>query len=180
MTHVENGVASRTLAEKSDPNADALRNGVMTTAEAQRLIYEDKISRYLMPGTALAFGDALTFRVLRGSNLARCPLFKNAKGEIKHSGRDWSLNDWYTATSGELGEAGNILKKIRRGDMTLHEAKPMLARELADVVIYLDLLAAEAGIDLDQAVLETFNAKSAQLELDLFMTPRGFVREHRD
>jgi NTP pyrophosphatase (non-canonical NTP hydrolase) len=68
-----------------------------------------------------------------------------------------------TACVGELGEAANVLKKVRRGDLTLDEARPKLTMEFADVVIYLDIMTKQAGIDLGQAVMETFNAKSVKV-----------------
>lgn len=107
--------------------------------------------------------DGLTFNTLRGGNEARLPEFKNSKGEMAHTevdGSDWSLNDWAVAMIGEAGEACNVLKKIRRGDLTLEEARPKLTQEFADVIIYLDLLAKRAGINLGEAVIETFNVKS--------------------
>lgn len=110
--------------------------------------------------------DGLTFNTLRNGNRARLPEFKNNKGETAHTkgdGTDWSLNDWMVACLGELGEAANVLKKVRRGDLTLEDAMPMLTQEFADVVIYLDLLSAQAGIDLGQAVIETFNTKSVKV-----------------
>lgn len=110
--------------------------------------------------------DGLTFNTLRGGNIARLPEFKNNKGEVAHSqadGSDWSLNDWMTACVGELGEAANVLKKVRRGDLTLDEARSKLTMEFADVVIYLDIMAKQAGIDLGEAVTETFNAKSVKV-----------------
>ena len=110
----------------------------------------------------------LSFDVLRAANTARLPTFKNAKGELSHPVRDghndnWSLNDWCTAVTGELGEAANILKKIRRGDFTLEEARIELAKELADVQIYLDLLALAAGINLGQATVDKFNEVSVRV-----------------
>lgn len=110
--------------------------------------------------------DGLTFNTLRRGNAARLPEFRNNKGNVAHDkadGSDWSLNDWAVAVTGELGEACNVLKKVRRGDLTLDEARPMLMQEFADVVIYMDLLAAQAGIDLGQAVMDTFNTKSAKV-----------------
>lgn len=91
--------------------------------------------------------NPLRFSALREANFARCPLFKNAKGETRHSGLDWSSSDWLVATLGEMGEAANILKKIRRGDMDVVEARPFLVQEFADTVIYLDMLAQDCGID---------------------------------
>lgn len=109
--------------------------------------------------------DGLTFNVLRAANKNRLPTFKNAKGEISHpDGHDnWSLTDWTTAVAGELGEAANIIKKIRRGDMTLEEARPALAKELADTQTYLDLLAMAAGIDLGRATIDKFNEVSERV-----------------
>jgi NTP pyrophosphatase (non-canonical NTP hydrolase) len=110
--------------------------------------------------------NGLTFNTLRGGNEARLPEFKNSKGETAHAkddGSDWSLNDWMVACMGELGEAANVLKKVRRGDLSLEEARARLTMEFADVVIYLDLMAKQAGIDLGEAVMQTFNAKSKQV-----------------
>lgn len=108
--------------------------------------------------------NGLTFNTLRAGNQKRLPEFRNNKGELSHTGfNDWSLNDWATAVTGELGEACNILKKVRRGDLSLEEARPKLTQEFADVVIYMDLLAAAAGIDLGKAVMETFNTKSVKV-----------------
>lgn len=108
----------------------------------------------------------LDFDSLRYANLLRLPEFKNARGEPAHAspdGSDWSLGEWCNATLGELGEAANIIKKVRRGDMTLDEARPLLAREFADVVIYLDLLAYRAGVDLGNAVVEKWNETSVKI-----------------
>lgn len=110
--------------------------------------------------------DGLTFNTLRGGNTARLPEFRNNKGEIAHvqaDGSDWSLNDWMTACVGELGESANILKKVRRGDLTIEEARPKLKMEFADVVIYLDIMAKQAGINLGEAVMDTFNEKSIKI-----------------
>lgn len=82
----------------------------------------------------------------------------------------WSLSDWFTATMGELGEAANVAKKLNRerdgipgNDKTPDELKAMLQEEIADVFIYLDLLAQSEGIDLTQAVIEKFNKTSAKV-----------------
>lgn len=110
--------------------------------------------------------DGLTFNTLRRANKVRLPEFKNNKGVTAHDkddGSDWSLNDWAVAVTGELGESCNVLKKVRRGDLTLDEARPVLRQEFADVIIYMDILAKQVGIDLGQAVIETFNAKSIKV-----------------
>lgn len=110
--------------------------------------------------------NGLSFRTLRAANLARLPEFKNAQGEPAHlqpDGSDWSLSDWCTAVTGELGEAANLIKKIRREDFTLAELEKSLADELADVAIYLDILAFRAGIDLGHAIESKWNATSERV-----------------
>ena len=94
----------------------------------------------------------LDFATLRATNVDRCE-------EVFHPLHSWSPNDWATALAGEVGEACNMLKKMRRG-----EDIPTIdiAKELADSVIYLDLLAARLGINLGEAVREKFNLVSDQ------------------
>lgn len=110
--------------------------------------------------------STLTFGTLREANLRRLPQFKNRKGEPAHSepdGSDWSLSAWSNAVLGELGEAANIIKKIERGDLTLDEARPELAREFADVQTYLDILAYRAGVDLGAATIQKWNEVSERV-----------------
>lgn len=110
--------------------------------------------------------DGLTFNALRGANTARLPTFRNARGELAHSepdGSDWCLSQWSNAVLGELGEAANIIKKVERGDMTLDEAREDLAKEFADVVTYLDILAMRAGVNLGQATMDKFNEISVRV-----------------
>lgn len=91
----------------------------------------------------------------------------------------WSISDWFTAVMGELGEAANIAKKLNRvrdgiigNEETPEELQAKLAQELADTFIYLDLLAQRAGIDLESAVVATFNTKSSKIGYSEFlMTP---------
>ena len=112
----------------------------------------------------------LTFDDLRQANMRRLPQFKNARGERAHKyadGSDWSLGDWMTALTGEVGEAANIIKKICRDDFTLDVARPDLADEFADIVTYLDLLAFRCDINLGKAVRRKFNLKSIQVGSDV-------------
>lgn len=109
--------------------------------------------------------DGLTFNVLREANQRRVPEFRDKQGRICHApdGSDWKLSGWSNATFGELGEAANIIKKIERGDFTLEQARAHLADELADVAIYLDILAWRADIDLGQAIVDKFNRVSIRV-----------------
>jgi NTP pyrophosphatase (non-canonical NTP hydrolase) len=82
---------------------------------------------------------------------------------------------WGNAMAGECGEACNVVKKIDR-DGWSEELQSKLAKELADVVTYADLLAARFGIDLGKAVAMKFNEVServgSELRLDEEMSRR--------
>lgn len=109
---------------------------------------------------------SLLFAELRSANEERCKHFRNRKGEICHGEQgvdDWSPNDWMTAIAGEVGELAGVLKKVRRGDIDWDEALLKASHEMADVVIYLDLLASRLNIDLGQAVRRKFNLKSEEV-----------------
>lgn len=109
--------------------------------------------------------NGLTFNTLREANLRRVPEFRDKHGNLCHVDglTGWMLSQWSNAVCGELGEAANLIKKIERGDYTLDEAREDLGRELADVVTYLDLLAARAGIDLGRATTAKFNEVSERV-----------------
>lgn len=72
---------------------------------------------------------------------------------------------------GESGEAGNVVKKLRRVE-TDHIGRPgeqdtavllaKLGAELADTIIYADLLATYYGIDLASAIVKKFNQTSEE------------------
>lgn len=125
--------------------------------------------------------DGLTFNVLREANMKRLPQFKNKKGEPAHSmpdGSDWTLGEWANAVTGELGEASNIIKKVRRGDLSLEEAKQDLADELADVATHLDILAFRAGINLGAAIIDKFNRVSERVGSSIRITEDGSDWKH--
>src|SRR5579872_3640171 len=96
----------------------------------------------------------LTFDKFRKANLKRCE-------KHFHKLEEWSLTDWGCAVAGEVGEACNICKKIKRGDFPtspeLIMAQQLLGKEIADAVTYLDLLAARAGLSLDEILIQKFN-----------------------
>jgi NTP pyrophosphatase (non-canonical NTP hydrolase) len=107
----------------------------------------------------------LTFNDLSFTNLARCRRW--------HPGfplDDWTGADWGNAAAGEMGEACNVVKKLRRldvghpgaNDPGMLELVDQLGEEIADTVIYLDLLAQHYGIDLPAAIVAKFNAVSVR------------------
>jgi NTP pyrophosphatase (non-canonical NTP hydrolase) len=105
---------------------------------------------------------ALTFEALREGNLLR--------QEYWGGSDNWTLADWSNAVAGEVGEACNVVKKLRRFDLgttgNKHSAqfyRDQLQAEIGDVLIYLDLLANKAGLDLGACARHSFNAKSVEL-----------------
>ncbi len=116
--------------------------------------------------------NGLSFNTLREANLKRLPQFRDKKGRLSHPGEggdgsNWSLAEWACAVTGELGELCNVLKKVKRGDLLMDEARPEIAKELADVVTYLDILAMRCGVNLGEATMEKFNEVSRRVGSDI-------------
>lgn len=106
-------------------------------------------------------GGELSFEKLREVNVRRCE-------QVFHDIDDWSPTDWACAMAGETGEACNFAKKMRRGENTTRDKDTgqeipivlAIGYELADAVIYADLLAARLGLDLGEMVQQKFNVVS--------------------
>lgn len=74
--------------------------------------------------------------------------------------------------AGETGEACNVIKKLeraRQGWRGSTDTIEHLAEELADVIICVDLIAMQLGIDLGEAVRAKFNATSAKQKLSMML-----------
>jgi len=102
-------------------------------------------------------------RTMRAINVDRCV------NGFKHALDYWSIMEWGCAIGGESGELLNVLKKIQREKQGLPGSRLGVAaveevgKEIADIVLYCDLLAAQFGIDLAEAITNKFNATSAKL-----------------
>jgi hypothetical protein len=107
----------------------------------------------------------LTLTQISTINRARC--------ERWHPGfpsDGWTGADWSNAMQGEAGEAGNIVKKLRRVEFGLTQAAGdshedlvgRLALEIGDTFLYLDLLAQHYGLALADCVVATFNRVSVR------------------
>lgn len=111
--------------------------------------------------------EHLTFEELRHTNLNRCNLSFFPIDT-------WSEADWGVAIAGEVGEACNFIKKRRRlrysGDSAI--SVHGVANELADVVIYADLLCSRMGVRLEDAVSRKFNEVSDRVGSDLKIPER--------
>lgn len=106
--------------------------------------------------------EALDFDSLRSANVARCNRWHGDAGIA-----GWSTSDWVTAIVGELGELAGLIKmrNRERDGLTGNKFSPtdlQIAKEIADVAIYLDLLAARVGVDLGEAIRNKFNEVSVR------------------
>lgn len=126
--------------------------------------------------SSLSWLSGLTFGTLREANLRRAPSFKNNKGELSHPNgvTDWTPEQWYTALSGEVGELGNFMKKNFRGDIDDKTFKENAQKELADIQIYLDLLAARLGVDLGKVTIDKFNEVSERVGSNVKIMENGY------
>ena len=128
----------------------------------------------------------LTFKKFSEANLQRC-------NESFRPIQEWSPNDWATAMAGECGEACNVAKKMRRlfekpevaqyyrmikplkyshkEEISQYEyLRGELARELADVITYVDLFATRMGINLEDALISKFNEVSDRVYSTIKLT----------
>lgn len=104
---------------------------------------------------------------LRELNRERCDRWHPPSND------DWTLGDWSNALAGEVGELANVVKKMRRHQSNAavtyntppaDELRRAFAVEVADVLLYLDLLCWKAGLEPDElaaALVGKFDAVSA-------------------
>lgn len=105
--------------------------------------------------------NGLTFDLLLSVSLARRDRWHTPDTE------PWTGADWSNAMCGEAGEAANVVKKLRRIETSVKDARErdgdrehlikQLGFELADTIAYAALVAVHYGIDLPDAVAEKFN-----------------------
>ncbi len=124
--------------------------------------------------------NGLSFATLREANKRRLPQFKNPRGQPAHAmpdGSDWSPAEWFRAVTGELGELGNLEKKIQRGDYDMDDpdvaraVQNEVAREFGDIVTYLDIYAMQRGVNLGEATRIKFNEVSRRVRASVFIAP---------
>lgn len=103
----------------------------------------------------------LNFSELREANITR--------QRVLWPSEKWNPVDWSNAFAGEAGEVCNAVKKLRRiadgtntakDPQTEFEAIEAIGDEIADAIIYADLLAAKLGIDLSRTIRSKYNKVS--------------------
>ncbi len=129
-----------------------LRDEVLRKFSSQRLL--DELERR---GTLLHTSWLTEFRE---ANLSRLPRFGH--GDL-HDPNAWGPMKWGCALAGEVGELCNVLKKYERqlpSDPKPDDLYVAIGEEIADVLTYLDLLAAWFDIQLAPVAITKFNRVS--------------------
>lgn len=117
----------------------------------------------------------LTFANLRRANLARDAEKWGAMGA-------WSPELWLTRMMTEVGELAEEISRSAEADLAEipfalggpageDGFKARVANELADVAMFLDLLAASLGVELGAAIVAKFNSKSAEWGVGVRLDP---------
>lgn len=92
---------------------------------------------------------------------------------------EWSALEWAGAMAGEVGEAANAAKKLKRVESHIAnldarglrssvteeqcvDYRAQIGKEAADAIIYGVLLAARVGCDIEDCIRTVFNAKSEE------------------
>ena len=111
--------------------------------------------------TSMTFGEFATI------NRVRC---QHPDGFDQQNLNDWSLNDWMVALAGEVGEACNVAKKLKRSEGVVNinretndELRDQLIKELGDVGVYLDLVCQAYGFTMEEAMTAAFNKTSRKI-----------------
>jgi len=108
----------------------------------------------------------MTFDELNDANTQRCV-------QAFHPVDHWSPSDWGCAMAGECGEACNNIKKLRRLEGSYYSREnerddtkliDAIMDEIADMVIYADLLSTRLERNLADAIREKFNRTSDQVK----------------
>lgn len=116
----------------------------------------------------------LTFDDLRAANTKRGAQWDGKPAALNDlsfrglelGGEAGEATEMFLAMLAATGKSQNVAKKLVRqlegrvGGLPYEEAKQMLAKELADVIICCDRVAELLAIDLSAAVIEKFNETS--------------------
>lgn len=107
-------------------------------------------------------GQKINFGHLRRANVARYADYPQCEEK--------TIEHWAMCVGGEAGELLNTLKKWCEGDTKIYvrgEKVPLnlkvIGDEIADIVIYADILAEKLGLNLGECVRSKFNEVSERV-----------------
>lgn len=135
----------------------------MSLAERATAAMAAAISEPLDSATRTYRGDSDSFALVSDANRARAERWHP---DFPDDG--WTGADWANAAAGEMGEACNVVKKLRRAEFGAAgkpdgppaELRAALAQEIGDTFLYLDLLAQFYGLNIAHCIADTFNRVS--------------------
>lgn len=121
----------------------------------------------------------LTWGEIEHASVERCKLWHPG-----YPNDHWSIADWSNAIAGEAGELANKVKKMRRLETGTEISNPAkyerlrakVAKEIADVILYVPLLAHKLDINVPEAVVCKFNEKSVEQGFTISLRSHNCVR----
>lgn len=155
--------ATREVREAVCGTPPAQRDEAVATVIGRTLdeMYSRTFAAGLTAGEKVAHRKVCTLTALRNANLVRDVEWNSAAERISIA---WRANEF----AGELGELANLVKKIARVRMKLKHAPvdenallSQAADELADVLICLDLLAMDLGLNTRDILLKSLDSRKA-------------------
>lgn len=99
----------------------------------------------------------LTFAAFQAINKTRC------EEKFHPQCADWLPMGWPLAIAGEAGELCNLIKKCVRGDFTFESQRVAILKELADVIIYCDLMISAMDANTGEVVAAKFDEVSKRV-----------------
>lgn len=134
----------------------------MMTTRPRRKTMNGRMALAMTQGTEPTTSRVYMLAHISDVNRARCARWHN-------DGIPWMCTDWSNALAGETGELCNVVKKLRRIETGVSTAyntpdnATLLAKlrdEIADVFLYLDLVANHFGYGLEECIIPKFNQVS--------------------
>lgn len=101
----------------------------------------------------------LTFERLREVSARRAI---EAYPNMPNGAQEWPVEVWALAIAGEAGELAQWVKRRLTGERAVSDLT--IFDEIADVVIYCDLLATRMGVRLEDLVKSKFNRTSNKIK----------------
>ena len=83
---------------------------------------------------------------------------------------EWGADEYALAAAGPVGFIGHLLTRAKMGDALNHSE---VFEEIADAVVYLDLLCTSLGGSLDQVIAKKFNATSEEVDSGITLPYRA-------